>query len=154
MIFNQQYLFLKSYKMIGLFFLCSLIHYSFAQNLPVKSIEVKNATQPLPHAIFFQLIDSTESFILNHQTEFKHIDIPKKFYNQFTAYIKDSVAVEVKGLKSLVYYNYKFTNGKYINGDIYWDNKNSYIVFKIEGKTYVNYFTNDGVQQIKKLFKL
>ena len=154
MIFNQQYLFLKSSKIIGLFLLFSLFHYSFAQNSFVKKNEIKKTIQPLPHAIFFQLIDSTESFIVNHQTEFKHVDIPKKFYNQFTAYIKDSVAMEVKGLKSLVYYNYTFANGKYINGDIYWDNKNSYIVFKIDGETYVNYFTNDGVLQLKKLFKL
>lgn len=145
MIFNQRYLFLKSNKITLLFLLCCFCNYSFAQ---------KTTNQPLPHQIFFQLIDSTESFIINHQTEFKHIDVPKKYYNQFTAYIKDSVAVETKGLKSLVYYNYKLTNGKFINGDIYWNETNSYIVFKIDGKKYVNNFTKDGVQQLKNLFKL
>lgn len=111
-------------------------------------------TSTLPHRVFFQLIDSTVKFEVNHSAEFKHIDLPGKFYNQFTAFIKDSAAAEVAGLKSIIYYNYTLKNGSDINGDIYWNETNSYIVFLIDGKKYVNYYNREGVQQLKTLFKL
>lgn len=154
MIENKKYKLLFSTKLVLLLILYGCFSYCTAQDLTERNKITMLTTQTLPHQIFFQLIDSTESFVINHQTEFKHIDVPKKYYNQFTAYIKDSVAQEIIGMKSLVYYNYKLTNGKYVNGDIFWNNTNGYIVFKIDDIKYVNYFTKDGIQQLNNLFKL
>jgi hypothetical protein len=120
----------------------------------IKPTTTEKNTSTLPHLVFFQLIDSTVKFEVNHSTEFKHIDLPGKFYNQFTAFIKDSAAAEVAGLKSIIYYNYTLKNGSVINGDIYWNETNSYIVFLIDGKKYVNHYNREGVQQLKTLFKL
>ncbi|MBK9792677.1 MAG: hypothetical protein IPP60_06145 [Sphingobacteriales bacterium] len=70
------------------------------------------------------------------------------------SYIKDSVAAEIPELKSVVYYGLTLKNGLKLNGDIYWNNQLSYIVFKIDEKKYVNYFTREGVTQLKTIFKL
>ena len=115
---------------------------------------VKPGLKKLPQPVFLKLIDSSAAFVINHATEFQHIDLPKKMYNTFNSYIKDSVAVEVPGLKSLIYYNYTLYDGSIISGDIFWNERIGYIVFKIKDKKYVNYFTRDGVQQLKSLFKL
>ena len=53
-----------------------------------------------------------------------------------------------------IYYNFNLKNGKSINGDIYWNDKTSYIVFTIDGKKYVNIFMLTGAQQLKSIFKL
>lgn len=150
--------FIKLFCLFGMLLLCNHI---LAQKVSpqttkttVKKVTPKMVLQALPHSIFFQLIDSTDKFVINHQSEFKHIDVPKKFYNQFTSYIQDSAVAEVQRAKSLVYYNYTLTNGKFINGDIFWTDTKSYIVFNIDGKKYVNYFTRAGVVQLKTLFKL
>lgn len=127
---------------------------SKSKSIKPKTIKPVMKSEALPHAVFFQLIDSTEKFVINHQTEFKHIDVPKKFYNQFTGYIRDSAVASVSGVKSLVYYNYSLINGKFVNGDIFWNDTKSYIVFNIDGKKYINFFTREGVQQLKTLFKL
>jgi hypothetical protein len=112
------------------------------------------AVQKLPLITFIKLIDSSETFVINHSTEFQHIDLPKRLFNSFNGYIRDSVAAEVPGTKSPVYYYYTFKDGSIIIGDIYWDDKTSYIVFKINDRKYVNYFSRDGVQQLRSLFKL
>lgn len=137
---------------IGMSSLC-IGQTSTSNKIKLKS-SLKIFTPSLPQNIFFQLIDSTIKFEINHSAEFKHIDLPVKFYNQFTSFIKDSAAAEVNGLKSILYYNYTLQNGKIINGDIYWNETNSYIVFLIDGKKYVNYYKREGVQQLKTLFKL
>lgn len=108
----------------------------------------------LPQTIFLDLITKTIKFEVNHATEFKHADLPKSYHNTFLSYIKDSVAIPIPDLKSLVYYNFSLSDGKVMNGDIYWNESTSYIIFKIEQKTYVNYFLRDGVAKIKTLFKL
>jgi hypothetical protein len=108
----------------------------------------------LPQSVFIELITSTEKFEINHSVLFKHTDLPKQYHNTFLSYIKDSAATEIPGLKSIVYYGLLLKNGKNINGDIYLNDTQSYIVFKIEDKRYVNYFTKEGVAQIKSIFKL
>ncbi len=108
----------------------------------------------LPQPVFLQFIDSIDRFEINHATQFKHIDLPKKYYNTFLSYVKDSVAVEQPGLETSVYYSLTLFNDKIINGDIYWNDAVSYIVFKVDEKKYVNYYTKEGVAQIKMLFKL
>ena len=113
-----------------------------------------HAVQKLPLNIFIKLIDSSEAFVINHATEFQHVDLPKRLYNNFNSYIKDSVAAEIPGIRSLVYYSYTLKDGSIIIGDIYWNEKSGYIVFKVNDKKYVNYFNRDGVQQLRSLFKL
>jgi hypothetical protein len=108
----------------------------------------------LPQSFLIKFITSTEKFEVNHATEFKHADLPEKYYDVFLSYIKDSVAAEIPGLTSIVYYSLTLKDGKTINGDIYWNDTKSYIVFKIDNKQYVNYFTREGVAQIKTIFKL
>lgn len=126
----------------------SLFTVSYAADAP-KQNSVK-----LPHSIFFKLIDTSNRFVINHQVEFKHIDVPLKYFNTFNNYIKDSTVTPINGLKSLLYYHYSTKNGEIFNGDIYWNEKNSYIIFTINGKQYINYFSRDGVQQLKSIFKL
>lgn len=126
----------------------SITFISYSNNLP------KPTNTKLPHNIFYKIIDSTERFVINHQVEFKHIDVPVKYYNMFNGFIKDSTVMTVSGLKSLVYYHYTTKSGEIFNGDIYWNDKFSYIIFTIDGKAYVNYFGRDGITQLKNLFKL
>ena len=112
------------------------------------------ASVKLPQSYFIKFITSTEKFDVNHSTEFKHADLPKQYHDLFLSYIKDSAAAEIPNLKSIVYYSLSLKDGKTVNGDIFWNDVKSYIVFKIDGKRYVNYFTREGVTQIKTLFKL
>ena len=112
------------------------------------------ASVKLPQSYFIKFITSTEKFDVNHSTEFKHADLPKQYHDLFLSYIKDSAAAEIPNLKSIVYYGMTLKSGETINGDIFWNDVKSYIVFKIDGKRYVNYFTREGVTQIKTLFKL
>jgi hypothetical protein len=91
--------------------------------------------------------------VINDATGFRHIDLPKRLFNNFNSYIADSADTEIKGLKTWVYYTYTFPDGQFINGDIYWSDANSYIVFKIDSQRYINHFSRDGVQQLKQLFK-
>ena len=112
------------------------------------------ASVKLPQSYFIKFITSTEKFDVNHSTEFKHADLPKQYHDLFLSYIKDSAAAEIPNLKSIVYYSLSLKDGKTVNGDIFWNDVKSYIVFKIDGKRYVNYFTKEGVTQIKTLFKL
>lgn len=108
----------------------------------------------LPQTVFLDLITKTKKFEVNHATEFKHVDLPKNYYNTFLSYIKDSVAKPIPDLKSLVYYTFTLTDGKVINGDIYWNGVSAFIIFKIEQKVYVNYFTQEGIAKLKTIFKL
>ncbi len=121
--------------------------------LCINSVIIAQSTK-LPQSVFIELITSTERFEVNHATEFKHADIPKQFHNKFLSYIKDSIATEIPNQKSIAYYSLQLKNGKTINGDIYLNDAKSYIIFKIEDKKYVNYFTKEGAAQIKTLFKL
>lgn len=132
------------YLLLALLFFVNAI--AVAQTTP--------ASTKLPQAIFLELINSTDKFEINHATEFKHVDLPKSYYNTFLSYIKDSAAVEIPSMKSLVYYNFILHSGKVINGDIYWNDSKGYIVFKINNKRYVNYFTKEGITQLKSIFKL
>ena len=111
-------------------------------------------TEKLPTQIFLDIINTTQSFVINHQTKFEHVDVPKSKYNLFLSYIKDSAVAEIPTAKTLVYYGFTLQNGKIINGDIYWNDTKSYIVFKVDDKRYVNYFTKDGATQLKTIFKL
>ena len=111
-------------------------------------------TAKLPLNIFRKLVDSTSEFVINHATLFQHVDLPKKDYDLFNSYIRDSAAVEVPGLKSLIYYHYTMKSGRIIIGDIFWNDKTGYIVFKIYDKKYVNYFSREGVNQLRSIFKL
>lgn len=127
---------------------------SFGQKTTKSKVTSVKVNSKLPLTILNQLTDSTERMIVNHSTEFQHIDVPKKFYPTFNGYIKDSAVAELKSLKPILYYNYTLNNGKIINGDIYWNEQRSYILFVIDGKKYVNYFTREGVTQLKNYFKL
>ncbi|MDB5227977.1 MAG: hypothetical protein JWN78_2170 [Bacteroidota bacterium] len=120
----------------------------------VKKAAVAANSIKLPHDLFKKLIDSTDAFVINHATEFQHVDLPKKNYDLFNSYIRDSAAVEIPGLKSLIYYNYTLKDGRVIIGDIFWNDRNSYIVFKIYDKKYVNYYSRQGVDQLRSIFKL
>lgn len=133
-------------KNYALFVLILTCHFAFAQDT-TRFIK-------LPQSVFLDIITTTARFEINHATEFKHVDLPKKYHNTFLGYVKDSSATTDTGLKSVVYYTFSLANGKTINGDIYWNDTKSYIVFKIDNNTYVNYFTREGVTQIKTLFKL
>jgi hypothetical protein len=117
-------------------------------------IKPQPQSQKLPLDVFLKIVDSSEEFVINHATEFQHIDLPKRHFDTFNRYIIDSVATEVPGLKSLIYYYYVMKDGSIIIGDIYWNDQTSYIVFKIYDKKYVNYFSRDGVLQLRSLFKL
>ena len=114
----------------------------------------KPTSQKLPLQTFMQLIDSTDKFVINDQTKFAHVDVPKSKHNQFLSFIQDSICTEIATFKSPVYYNFTLKNGTIINGDIFWNDKTSYIVFTANGKKYVNYFQKEGVQQLKAIFKL
>lgn len=150
-----------SAKYMALIVLMSANSFIFAQSTAKTGVKKTTAARiskvaysKLPSAVFKQLIDSTDQFVVNHSTQFKHVDLPKRFYNTFLGYIKDSSSTEVLDLKSIVYYSFTLTNGKIINGDIYWNDTKSYIVFKVEDKRYVNSFAREGVTQLKNLFKL
>lgn len=123
-----------------------LNNHLFAEDSPVFT--------KLPQATFLDLISKTVKFEVNDATAFKHTDLPKSYHNAFLSYIKDSSAIPQTDLKSRVYYTFTLSDGRIINGDIYWNSTKSYIIFKIENKTYVNYFTTAGITQIKTLFKL
>lgn len=131
-------------KIMMLVLLINFSNYTSAQTASAK----------LPLSVFLQLIDSTDRFEINHSTDFVHVDLPKNMHNTFLSYIKDESAIENPIFKSSIYYSFTLKSGKIINGDIYWNNTSSYIVFMIDGKKYVNSFTKDGVQQLKSLFKL
>lgn len=131
--------------------ICLLI---FALFLSLRASLFAKSDGKLPKPVFFQLIDSTVSLELNDAVQFAHVNLPKKFHNTFLSYIKDSAATEIPGLKSPVYYNWQLANGKIINGDVYWTGTIGYIVIKIDDKRYVNSFSNDGIIQLKTLFKL
>lgn len=138
-----------------LFMMLLLNTTAFAQTAKNKSIiTTKTVIQKLPQKIFLQLIDSIERFELNDATAFKHVELPPKYHQSFLGFIKDSVGAEIPGLKSLVYYGITLRNGAIINGDIYWNDTKSYIVFKIDGKKYVNVYKREGVAQVKTIFKL
>ncbi len=146
------------YKMGMVIALCIAMSDAAAQNTASQvkpaTTSVKSAVPSLPHNIFFQLIDSTDRLVLNHSTQFQHVDLSQKYFNSFMSYIKDSTATEVPGLAPKIYYNWTLKNGKIINGDVYWNDAYGYIVFDIDGKRYINYFTAPGVQQLKSIFKL
>ncbi|MFN8266876.1 MAG: hypothetical protein U0T31_02635 [Chitinophagales bacterium] len=127
----------------------------YGQTVKNKSAATaKTVAQKLPQKYFFQLIDSIAAFELNDATAFKHADLQKKYHDTFLSYIKDSIATEIPGVKSWAYYRITLANGHVWNGDIYWNDKKSYIIFTIDGKKYVNTFSRDGVLQIKSIFKL
>lgn len=135
---------------------CSIMH---AQNTTLSDTASKKTntilkSEKLPTQLFLDIINTTQSFVINDQTKFAHVDVPKSKYNLFLSYVKDSAAAEIPLVKSPVYYNFTLTNGNIINGDIFWNDKSSCIVFTTNGKKYVNYFTNEGVLQLKNLFKL
>jgi hypothetical protein len=115
---------------------------------------MKTRGNKLPSDLYAKLNDSTDVFVINHATEFQHIDLPKKNFNTFNSYIRDSAVAEVPGIKSLLYYHYTLQDGRVLIGDIFWNDTASYIVFKIYDKKYVNYFSRDGVEQLRSLFKL
>lgn len=120
-----------------------------AQNTNGKT----SVNEKLPIKIFGQFIEATDKFELNDANAFKHVDLPKSYYNTFLSFIKDSSVAEISGLKSLVYYRITLKDGNFFNGDVYWNNQSSYIVFKVDGNKYVNYFAPEGVAQIKNIFK-
>jgi PKD repeat protein len=147
---------MKYHLVILLLLIFAATSFSFQNNnkkVPPKKA-TKSITQKIPLPLLVQILDSTDKFIINDQTKFAHIDVPVSKYNMFLGYIKDSVANEIPGLKSPVYYNFNLKNGNIINGDIYWNDKTSYIVFTIDGKKYVNIFMLTGAQQLKSIFKL
>lgn len=167
---NQGVFFFKNLRMkqfILFSVIIMLVFSSFAQtksktkskNTSRKSVtKVKTVTRPgnkkLPHELFLTLIDSADVFVVNHATESSHIDLPQKHFNTFNSYIMDSVATEIPGLKSIIYYHYTMKDGRVIIGDIFWNDTTGYIVFKIYDKKFVNYYSKEGVQQLKALFKL
>lgn len=124
----------------SLFILCS-----------AKNIIAQQHKLPLP--VFLQLIDSSNKIEINDATAFKHVDLPKKYFNTFISFIKDTVATPQPKLTTKVYYAFTLNNGNIINGDVYWDDKHSYILFKIDKHVYVNTFTREGIMQLEKMFK-
>lgn len=129
-------------------FFCCLILFLCSKN------KLFAQQQKLPLPIFLQLIDSTKKIDINHATAFKHVELPKKFFNTFIGYIKDSSATLLPNVTSVVYYTFTSNNDKIINGDVYWNEQNSYIVFKVDGHVFVNAFSKEGVAQLKSIFKL
>lgn len=147
---------MKYHLVILLFLSFTVSSFSIQNNnkkVPLKKT-TKLTTQKIPLPLLIQILDSTDKFVINDQTKFAHIDVPFSKYNLFLGHIKDSAASEIPGLKSPIYYNFNLKNGKSINGDIYWNDKTSYIVFTIDGKKYVNIFMLTGAQQLKSIFKL
>ncbi|HUM51667.1 MAG TPA: hypothetical protein PK431_07610 [Chitinophagales bacterium] len=148
------------YFLFTIFCFLLMLSYSSQKTTKTKTIKPtaqkipKPITQKLPRITFLQLIDSTDKFVLNDQTKFAHVDVPKSKYNLFLSYVKDSAVAEIPLVKSPVYYNFTLSNGTIINGDVFWNDKSSCIVFTTNGKKYVNFFTKDGVQQLKAIFKL
>lgn len=82
------------------------------------------------------------------------MDLPKSYHNIFLSFIKDSSVAEIAGIKSPIYYRITLKNGNFYNGDVYLNGNKSFIIFKINEKKYINYFTPEGVVQIKNIFKL
>src|SRR5688572_4936651 len=105
-----------------------------------KSVPARVAVDPagkkLPHDVFRTIIDSVDVFTINHTTTTQHIDLPRKNFNDFTSYIRDSAAVEIPGAQTSLYYNYTLKDGRLIIGDIFSKDSTSYIVFKIYDKKY------------------
>lgn len=120
----------------------------------VTQLSIAQQLNKLPMTIFLQLIQQTEKMELNHATKFEHVSLPPKHHNTFMSYVKDSVATLIPGLVSPLYYQWQLKDGMIINGDVYWNEQHSYILFKIGDNQYINYFSRDGVQQLKSLFKL
>lgn len=145
-IMDYVFLFIKN-KGVKIFFFTALLlleHLAIAQVMPSK----------LPQSVFIELITTTEKFEINHTTEFEHVDLPKKLHPVFLSYITDSAAADIPNVKNPVYYTFVLKNGKSIIGDIFFNDTVSYIVFKLDDKKYVNYFTREGVTKIKSIFKL
>jgi hypothetical protein len=111
------------------------------------------AQQKLPYNIIEKIVTQTDMFILNSSTQFAHVDLPVGKYQQFFGYIKDSIATPIVGANNPVYYKWYLKDGSEINGDVYFKDKQSYILFKIDNKTYINYFMPDGLLQLKNIFK-
>lgn len=134
-----------SFFLIGI---CCIISFAHAQSSSVSSRSKK-----LPQRVFIQIMDSVSTMVINDATAFRHIDLPVRLIPNFNSYIKDSAVSNIKGLKSKVYYAYTMKDGQILNGDIYWNDTKSYIVFSIHNSVFVNYFSTEGVEQLKKLFK-
>ncbi len=110
-------------------------------------------SKKLPKHVFIKIIDSVSTMVINDATAFRHVDLPSRLIANFNSYIKDSAVSNVEGLKTKVYYAYTLQDGQILNGDIYWNDTKSYIIFSADDRKYINYFSRDGVEQLKKLFK-
>jgi hypothetical protein len=111
------------------------------------------AQEKLPYSIINKMVTQTDMFILNHSTQFAHVDLPKGKYQQFFGYIKDSAVVAIPNAQNPIYYKWYLKDGSEINGDLFYKDNKAYMLFKIDGKTYINYFLPEGLQQLKNIFK-
>lgn len=119
-----------------------------------KSVSTKTSYQKMPIDSLLAILTNCKKLVVNHQTEFMHIDVPASKQPLFFNIILDSVATPSPLAKNLLYYNFETNQGNVFNGDIYFLPERAYIVFKLLDKTYYNAMTVEGMNQLKGYFKL
>lgn len=119
-----------------------------------KTVQTKIKTDKMPIDSLLFILKHCKKLVVNHQTEFMHIDVPASKQGMFFNIIIDSAAVPSPQAKNLLYYSIESDEGKVTNGDIYFLPDSAYIVFTLSGRKYYNKLTTDGMNQLKGYFKL
>ncbi|HNF49995.1 MAG TPA: hypothetical protein PKO18_08335 [Chitinophagales bacterium] len=125
-----------------------------SKNSKQKTVQAKIKTDKMPIDSLLFILKHCKKLVVNHQTEFMHIDVPVSKQGVFFGMIMDSVALPSAEAKNLLYYNITSDEGKVTNGDIYFLPDSAYIVFTLSGRKYYNKLTTDGMNQLKGFFKL
>lgn len=127
----------------------SLIFIVFSLFFSYKMIE----QEQLPRSVLYKIVTQTNKFVLNSSTQFAHVDLPSNKYQEFFSFIKDSTANFIPDASNPIYYKWYLNDGSEINGDLFFKENKSYMVFKIDDKKYINYFMPEGLAYLKQIFK-
>lgn len=111
------------------------------------------AQEQLPRAVLYKIVTQINKFVLNSSTQFAHVDLPSSKYQEFFSFIKDSTANLITDASNPIYYKWYLNDGSEINGDLFFKDNKSYMVFKIDDKKYINYFIPEGFAYLKQIFK-
>jgi len=125
-----------------------------SKNSKQKTVQAKIKTDKMPIDSLLFILKHCKKLVVNHQTEFMHIDVPASKQGMFFNIIIDSAAVPSPLAKNLLYYSIESDEGRVTNGDIYFLPDSAYIVFTLSGRKYYNKLTTDGMNQLKGYFKL
>jgi hypothetical protein len=110
------------------------------------------AQEKLPYSIINKMVTQTDMFILNHSTQFAHVDLPKGKHQQFFGYIKDSAVLAIPNAQNPIYYKWYLKDGSEINGDLFYRDNNAYMLFKIRWQNLSQLFSARRIATTQKYF--